>query len=292
MFAAQQITILGTGLLGGSIGLGLRARGWKGRIVGFSRRHTTLQTAQQLGCIDHIALDFPHAIRDSQLVILATPISAFESLISQLAQQHDGNRVITDVGSTKQYVIELARRSFPPAMFRRFVGSHPMAGAETNGPQAARAELFANKPCLLTPDSDTNPHAVELVQSLWRTLGMRIQVLTAEEHDRIVARISHLPHAVAATLMQLAAEEGGLNAASTGFKDTTRVAGGEPQVWTDIFSTNRQAVLASLDAYLIRLQNFRQLLESGNRAQLHDFLLRSRQQRENWLKGQWTGGDE
>jgi len=277
----EQITIVGTGLLGASCGLGLKAAGYKGKIAGVGRRIETAQRALELGCADSVGIDVATAVRDSQLVIIAIPVGGYEQLLNQLACVDHPGLTITDVGSTKQQVGLLARRLLPaPA---RFVGSHPMAGSEQHGPDAASASLFKGKLCVITAQPDTDRDALDRVEKLWTALGMRLVHLSAIEHDRQVARISHLPHAVAVLLLELVAKEGGLDLASTGFKDLTRLASGNPQIWSDIFSTNRAAMIEALDAFGTELSQFRSLVELAKDNELADLLKQNKQVRDAWI---------
>ena len=285
----DQVTVVGTGLLGGSIGLGLRAAGYGGRIVGVGRREQTVRRAVALGCMDEATTDLTEAVgaEARMLVVLATPLGVGERLLTQLAGVGRADMVVTDVGSTKQRVCAAARRLLPRP--GRFVGSHPMAGGEQHGPDRADAGLFRDKPCIITTEPDTDADALSTVESLWSTLGMRLIRMSATEHDRRTAAISHLPHAVAALLVDLGARAGGLDIASTGFRDTTRVASGDPRVWVDIFLTNRQAVLDAIDSLSGDLASFRQLLEDDDHGGILDLLTGSKATRDRW---QATSADD
>jgi prephenate dehydrogenase len=292
MLQAKQISIIGTGLLGGSIGLGLRAGGFKGRIVGLGRRLETVEKAREIGCVDQALplARLPEALRDSQVVILATPISTFTELLEQIVAADHDDLAITDAGSTKQFVCAEARRVLPKP--QRFIGAHPMAGGERHGPQHARADLFRGRPCILTPETNADPKMLERVEELWKTLGMRLVRLSASEHDAQAARISHLPHLLAALLVQLAGREGGLDIASTGFRDTTRIASSDPQLWADVFATNGPAVISALDALLSDAAGFKDLLASGDHQRLIDWLQESKDRRDRWLeRGPAEGGE-
>ena len=157
-----------------------------------------------------------------------------------------------------------------------------MAGGEQHGPENAADDLFAGKPCVITPESDTHPQAIELVESLWSTLGMRLVHMPPDEHDHQVARISHLPHALAVLLVELAAKEGGLDLASTGFRDATRVASGDPKVWLDIFMTNRQAMIESIDQFADHLGRFRAMLAGVSEQPILEMLCRGKARRDWW----------
>lgn len=278
-----QIAIVGTGLIGGSIGLGLKAAGYEGRIVGIGRKAAKLRRAKELGCIDQGATSAIPTLRKSQLVILATPISSFEDWFSLLVAECHHRMVITDVGSTKQQICDAADKKL--GMYRhRFVGSHPMAGSERKGPENAKADLFRGRPCILTPVKDTSVESLKTVEQLWTTLGMRIVKMTPREHDEAVARISHLPHAVAGTLVMLAERLGGTEVASTGFRDTTRVASGDPHLWLDIFTSNREAVVAAIDEFSAELAVFRNALAKKKDVRVLQLLNAAKQGRDAWLR--------
>jgi len=280
-----QVTIVGTGLLGGSIGLGLRATGYGGRIVGVGRRDQTVRRAEALGCIDEGTTDLGKALccESGLLVVLATPLAAYEKVLGELANsvEDDDKMVVTDVGSTKQHVCATAKRLLPENA--SFVGSHPMAGGEQHGPDQAVADLFQGKPCVIADEPDTCPAAMALTESLWLTLGMRPVRMTALEHDHQTAIISHLPHAVAAMLVQLGCRSDAMGVASTGFRDTTRIASGDPDLWLDIFSTNRSELLKAIDTFGIDLSRLRQLIEDNDRPALLDMLGLSKARRDLWL---------
>lgn len=276
----HQVTIVGTGLLGVSLAMGLRAAGFSGRIVGVGRRRSTLERAEARGCLDQATMDLGPVIAASQLVVLATPLSTFTDLLGRIARHDHDDLVITDVGSTKAHVCTEAARLLPqPA---RFVGSHPMAGSEKAGPEAATAMLYAGKPCIITPQGDTDADALQRVRSIWGLLKMHIIEMSPDEHDRKVACISHLPHAVACLLVKLAQQDDALGLASTGFGDTTRVAAGDPKLWTDIFTTNRHHMIETLDALSVRIAELRRWLNDGPEDQLLAMLGECKDIRDAW----------
>ena len=196
--------------------------------------------------------------------------------------------VLTDVGSTKASIVEMAERALPDGS--RFVGSHPMAGAETSGPGAARADLYVGKPVIVTPTEATDADARAKIESLWHTLGMLVHRMAPDEHDRAVAAISHLPHAVSALLMRFAADSGALPVASTGLADMTRLAGGDVQMWADIFSDNQKAVIEAIDRWRESLGAFRAMLADNDRAALEQWLAAARDERQAWRPTN-AGGD-
>ena len=279
---AERITIIGTGLLGGSIGLGLRAAGFDGRIIGVGRRDSTINHAIELNCIDEGTTCIADGVANSDMILLATPIGVFESLLGELAECDLKNATITDVGSTKAQVCETAARLLDGKA--PFVGSHPMAGSEQHGPEHAQADLFRDATCIVTPTDDTNTDALSRVESLWASLGMRVLSMTPTEHDQVAARVSHLPHAVAVLLMQLADRLGGLDIAATGLRDTTRVASGDARVWLDIFSSNRTAVVNSIDNFTEELAELRRLLTDNDDTKLSQLLTHAKTVRDGWVE--------
>ncbi len=275
--AIQRVVIVGPGLLGCSLGMALRAAGFKGRLVGVARRQTTLDTAIARGGIDEGTRDLAQALPGADLVILATPVGTVLKQIDELAGMDTGSAIITDVGSTKASIVAKADRRLP-----RFVGSHPMAGAEAAGPEAAWAQLYQGKPCILTPTEQTDSAALSVVESLWQTLGMRVHRMAPDVHDKTVAVISHWPHMVSVLLMQAAKDEDALDIASTGLTDMTRLAGGDVTMWTDILLDNAAAVCDAIDDFNRASTALAQVLRSGDRAALASLLADARANRCAW----------
>lgn len=289
--ALKQITIVGTGLIGGSIGLALRKQRFSGRIIGLGRRTQTLDKAVAAGCIDEGTTD-PHiALAGADLIMLATPVLTIGPMLQRIADWLKGQErssgpgpMVTDAASTKGSIVEAGDRLLEG--LGRFVGAHPMAGSDENGPEAAQADLFIGKPVILTPSDRTDGKALELIEAFWKQLGMRTRRMAPAEHDRIVATISHLPHAVAGMLVRLAREDGALHAASTGFGDTTRIAGSDPALWVDIFLDNRLAVLEALKGLTGRMEEFSQALQSKDGQAIQRLLAEAREARLGWAKGE------
>ncbi|MFA9477164.1 prephenate dehydrogenase [Phycisphaerales bacterium AB-hyl4] len=277
----EQVAILGAGLLGTSVGLGLKAAGYAGRVVGVARSEETLAAAKQRGAIDHGTTDVGEAVKASQLAIVAVPLGQFDRMFQQIAEhEHDG-LIITDVGSTKQSVIASAREHLKHP--GRFVGAHPMAGSEQQGPEGAQADLCRGKPCIITPGNDTDEDALATVEAMWKSLGMTLIRMSAHEHDVQTATISHLPHAMAVLLVLVAAERGGWDVASTGFRDTTRLASSNPPMRADILMANREQVIEALNTLGHRLDRFIDVLDRGDRGGLLAMLEHARQVRDDWV---------
>lgn len=293
----DRLTIVGVGLLGASLGLAAKARGLLrpgGVVRGVGRGGSTaLATAQSRGAIDETFTDLAAAVRrgpqeqnQHDLIILCTPVRQFPELLRILAQAAPTGALITDVGSTKVQIMQWARDilgSGQTAHGRTFIGSHPMAGSEKHGPAAARADLYENALCLLTPPLDSTPTtdpAVARLTVFWQALGMRTLSLDAATHDQWVALVSHLPHAVAGCLMTAAGQRAEvLVAAAGGFVDSTRIAAGDPQMWTDIFLTNQAAVLAALDTFSGELAEFRRAIAQGDEKAIRAHLEQAQKER-------------
>ena len=272
----QHVTIVGVGLLGGSAALAIKACDPAVHVAGVGRRQSSLDEALAVGAIDSAHLDAA-AAADSDLVILATPVGAFEGHLRAVAPVLKAGAVVTDVGSTKAAVVRMARRVLGPQ--GPFVGSHPMAGSENRGPTFARADLFKGATCIVTPTKRTPPAALKRVEALWTMLGMNVRRMTPAAHDRAVARVSHLPHVLAGLLMLLPTDAD-LKVAATGFRDTTRLAGGEAEMWRDVLMTNRKAMLAAIDEFDESLAHLRDLLEVQDTPGVEEFLSAARRRRQ------------
>jgi prephenate dehydrogenase len=271
----EQITIVGVGLIGGSIGLATRARSAAGYVVGTGRDANNLAKAQALGAIDHGTTNLAEAVAGSDLIVVCTPVDRIASTILAAAPHCDPGAIFTDGGSTKQNIVSAVAAKLPPHL--AFVPAHPLAGSEKNGVEHARADLFENRLTILTPlEQDA---AAERVAAFWKALGCRIHVMSPEAHDQALAGTSHLPHAVAAAVSGITPIEW-LPLSAGGFRDVTRIAGGDPELWTAIFRANRDAVLTALSRFTSRLDEFRRLLDTGDGAGLQRWLAEAKQVRD------------
>ena len=265
----SRAEVVGTGLIGGSIGLALRARGW--HVTGRDLDEARAARAHDLGALDAVGHD-----PEAELTFVAVPVSAIAAEATWAAA---AGAIVTDVGGVKAPVV--ASVSHP-----RFVGGHPMAGSEQEGVDGADAELFAGATWVLTPTVDTDPQAYARVRSVVSTFGADVVALTPEQHDALVAVVSHVPHLTAATLMGLASERAEehaalLRLAAGGFRDMTRVASGHPGIWPDICVENRDAIVAALDTLVHALADMRDLVSVGDRTALLRLLERARAARVN-----------
>jgi len=281
----EKVTLVGIGLLGGSLGLALRQRGLARQVTGYVRRAASVAECQQLGIVERATLDIEEAVRGAELVILGTPLAQMRPLAERMLPALEANAIVTDVGSAKAAVVA----ELEPMAGRAgavFVGSHPMAGAEKMGAAAARADLFQNAVCIVTPTPRTPASARERVVDLWTALGMRVLELTPEKHDELVALCSHLPHLAAATLAGLVLDPAQPRElpllCATGFRDTTRVASGSPEMWRDIALANRGPVSAAISRYIDRLRDLQEAIHRGDGAALEAFLAEARERRDRW----------
>lgn len=281
-FHTDQLTVIGPGLLGSSVALGLRQRGFTGKIVALARRQATLDLAQATGAYDQLTTDPAQAIAPATLTLIAVPLGGFRAVFTQIAKHGRPDLIVTDVGSTKASVIEDAQAILPD--LSRVIGAHPMAGSEQAGPEAAQADLFVGKPCVMTVAPGDDSGVVAVVESLWTTLGMNLLRMTPAEHDRQVALVSHLPHLAAVMLMNVAAEHGGLDLASTGFHGGTRLASSNPPMRADILQANRDEVRKALAALRGQCDLLDQMLADNDRAAIESLLTRTQADRAAWIR--------
>ncbi len=261
----RRLTLLGLGLLGGSVAKAARAEGLAQEIVAVGRRRESLEPALQDGMVDHITTDVAEGVAGSDLCILATPVATLASLLHDVWRAAPDHAVLTDVGSTKAAIVKTAG-----ALYRErplaFVGSHPMAGSERSGYAVSRADLFKGALVILTPTDTSGPSAVERVRELWQALGARVTTLDPATHDRAVAAVSHLPHLVADALVEtvLRMDPRFLDVAAGGFRDTTRIAAANAKVWREIFQENREALGEALATFRRALDDLDRLVGSGD----------------------------
>ena len=280
--SVKHLGVVGTGLLGASLGLALKQRGFAGRITGIGRRQATLDQAKHIGAIDESSTDLTAVLPDVQLLVIAVPLSGFEAVFQTIAGHEHEQLVITDVGSTKLSVQQAAERWLEQP--QRFVGAHPMAGSEQQGPEAAEADLFEGKPCIICDTPQSEAKAVALVESLFAQVGMNLLNMTPTQHDRQVAVTSHLPHAVGAALVETAVQLGGWDVASTGFAGATRLASSNPAMRRDIMLANHQAIIEAIDTMQQNLQTLRASLDDADGQAIEQWLMQCKQAREDWLE--------
>ena len=279
----RRITIWGVGLIGGSLGLALKKNGFQGERVGLGRNIGRLENALACDAVDVVTTEIEEGIRESDLVVICTPVELIPMLVQRIAESVDPQQhriVLTDAGSTKSVLVRSVEeylQTHGSGAFS-FIGGHPMAGSHETGVGAARETLFENAKCILTPTENSDPDALTLIKSLWEFVGAVPYLLSPETHDRLIGAASHLPHLVASILANTVAnvetEDGkALDFTATGFRDSTRIAAGSPDLWTGIFTQNRDVLVSLIDGITENLTAFKTLLQTNNLAEIERVLL-------------------
>jgi prephenate dehydrogenase len=286
----KKITLVGVGLLGGSLGLAIKRHKLASRVCGFVRRPASVTESEAAGAVDQATLDLVAAVQDADLVVLCTPIAQMRALSEQMLPGLKPGALVTDVGSVKGTVVRELEPLIAPTG-AQFIGSHPMAGAERMGVSAARADLFADAVCVVTPTKQTKPEAVKRIVDFWKAVGGSPLRLTPELHDDLVGRSSHLPHIVAAELANYVLspihpkEQARLCA--NGFRDTTRIASGSPEMWRDIALANRKNLARVIGVFVEDLQELRHALDHCDTQVIEEFFVNAKRRRDAWF-GQGT----
>jgi prephenate dehydrogenase len=279
----HRVAIVGLGLIGGSLGLALRQTRVAEQVAGYDLGQGVSEQARRIGAIDQPYSTLADAVRGAELIILATPVGAMRALLQSLATIAPPGVVITDVASTKSQVISWAEEFLAGNVY--FVGGHPMAGREVSGVAAADPALFRDRIYCLTPTKKTSPVALNKVSVMIETIGGRVRFLEPAEHDGQVARVSHLPFIAAAALMKTVGESSSWGdaslLASSGFRDTTRLAAGSPEMYRDICLTNSETLVRVLDEYMAALQTFRADIAAHD-PHLNELFARAQEQRQHW----------
>ena len=281
----MRIAIIGLGLIGGSIGLALKQVGEPGwEIVGWVRRPEAASMALSLGVIDRAGMNLSEVVKEVDLVIIATPVLTVKGILSQIANHLSPGCIVTDTASTKLEVMKWAEELLPPTV--NFVGGHPMAGKETYGIQAAEAKLFQGRVYCLTPAKKASPEAVNKVADMVKKLGAVPLFIDAEEHDNLVAGISHLPMLLSAALVSATTKDSSWDRmsklAASGYRDLTRLASGNPQVNAHICRSNQKAILHWIDEFSKELGRYRRLVDVGDN-HLEEALVEANRARQQWL---------
>lgn len=273
----NTVAIVGVGLLGGSIGLGLRQRGLAKQVVGIGRRRATLDSARRLGAITASTTLLDRGVHDADVVVVCTPVEQVAAHVRAAADCCPRGCLLTDVGSTKGRIVSQLDGGLPAGTC--FIGSHPLAGSEKRGVAAANGDLLVGRVVVLTPIRGTEPKARRAATTFWQSLGARVVEMTPAEHDAALAFTSHLPHAVAVALA-LAVPAADLALAAGGLRDTTRIAAGDAEIWTQILLDNRDNVAAALERFDASLADLREALTTADRRQLKRILTQAKRKRD------------
>lgn len=273
----NTVAIVGVGLIGGSIGLALRERGLAQNVVGIGRRQDSLRTARRVGAVTQTTVNLDKGVAEAELVIVCTPVGRIVEDVRRVADHCPEGALITDAGSTKRLIVEPLDGGLPRGC--RFLGAHPLAGREKTGAAHASADLFHGRVTVLTPTKNTQAKDYDLLEQFWIQLGSMVIRMSADEHDRLVAATSHMPHAVSVALAASLSEDC-FRLAGTGLLDMTRIAAGESEIWKPIFKLNRENVLAALDDFGRRLTSLRAAIAADDDAELERILTLAKKNRD------------
>ena len=285
-FNCDRLVVIGVGLIGGSVAVALRKAGKVRRIVGVGRGRANIDRALELRVIDEAAEDISTAVRGADIVLLAVPVQQNERVLAKLAGSVAAQALVTDAGSTKMDYVAAVRRLLP-AHLPRVVPAHPIAGAELTGVEAASPELFTGRNVVLTPLPENDAAAVDRIESMWKACGARVSRMSPMHHDRVFSAVSHLPHMLAYTLVHMIATRSDaqelFSFAAGGFRDFTRIASSSPEMWRDIASANREALLADIASYQQQLARLAELIRDADTEQLDRIFETARNARNAWL---------
>lgn len=281
----RKTTLIGVGLLGGSLGLAIQKRNLSDSVVGYVRREASIDACREYGVVSEATTDLADAVASADLIVMCTPLGQMKPLAEKFLPHIKPGAIVTDVGSVKEEAVDELEAVIASAN-AIFVGSHPMAGSERTGPGAARENLFENAITIVTPTGRTPDEATQKVEELWQSVGARTIRLSPDLHDNLTSRCSHLPHIVAAGLANYIlspahpTEQGELCA--TGFRDTTRIASGSPEMWRDIVMSNRKHLLRVLSVFTEDLNEFQLALERNDVDAIVEFFEIAKQRRDQW----------
>ncbi len=283
----QRLAIIGVGLIGGSLARALKRKKACGRVVGYGRDMANLQKAVDLGVIDEYSLTIASAVKDADVVVLATPLATTESLLKSMRSYLRDDVIITDVGSAKGSVVDAARKTLDK-LFPSFVPGHPIAGKEKSGVEASVADLFEDHRVILTPLPETSVNALALINQMWELAGAEVVHVSVEQHDEILAVTSHLPHLLAYALVDCLAgmqeRDKIFEFAAGGFADFSRIASSNPRMWHDICFSNRKQLLKALDWFDEYLNNIRTAIANDNSDELLKIFSRAKEIRDRFTQ--------
>jgi prephenate dehydrogenase len=278
ILAEETVAIIGVGLIGGSIAAALKKRGFAGRIIGVGRNASRLENAKTAGLIDECSTNLAESATQSNLIVFCTPVDLIVSGVREIASACHPGTLITDAGSTKRDICRELSGGFAEGV--TFIGSHPLAGSEKQGFEKADPDLFHNRICVVTPTDIAPADQLSRLKAFWQFLGCRVIEMTAQTHDQTIARTSHLPHVVASALVSLL-EKSHYRFTSTGFCDTTRIAAGDPDLWTAILLSNAGEVIQSIDELNGKLADFSDAIVNRDATSLKNLLQLAKTNRDN-----------
>ena len=274
----NNVTIIGVGLIGGSLAKVLKAKGLAGTITGSGRSRSSLEQAIKLGVIDRMGQGKAYGVEEADLVVLASPVGTFETIVREIGPHLKKGAVLTDVGSVKAGLISVIEEFLPAGC--HYVPGHPIAGREKSGVAEATENLFEGRRCILTPTSKTDRKAIESVKTVWTAAGALVTEMDADLHDKVFGAVSHLPHVAAFAMVCAVAElntgtQNYLDFSGAGFRDFTRIAASSPEMWKDICLMNRDNLISMIDRYVFSLNRFKREIIAGDEKRLERHLQQS-----------------
>ena len=285
----KKLVIFGVGLIGGSLALALKRANFCEQIIGCSRQQAGLEKAVELGVIDSYTLNPVEAVKGADMILLAVPMGAMASVLSSIKGHTEANVVITDAGSAKASVVAAAESVYG-VIPDNFVPGHPIAGAEKSGVEAALVDLYDDHKVIVTPLPHTSREAEQRVIAMWQAAGAEVESMDVEKHDRVLAATSHLPHALAFSLVDTLSHsevsEDIFHYAAGGFRDFTRIASSDPVMWRDICLENRQAILESIEAFQKNLSYLHEMVSESDSAGIMDMFTHAKSARDAYMKNQ------
>ncbi|BAF61693.1 prephenate dehydrogenase [Candidatus Vesicomyidisocius calyptogenae] len=280
----DRICIIGVGLIGGSFVAGLKQTNQVKTVIGFSRQESHLRKAQEMGIIDEYSLDISQVLKQVQMVIIATPVNSFQAILEMIKPHIDESVIISDVGSTKGSVIQIAKLVFGQ-MPAKFIPAHPIAGKEKSGIEAVDAQLFNHKRVVLTPTESSDIQTIAILSGLWKELGAKVEIMTDKKHDDLLAMTSHLPHMLAYGLMDYLISNNpyACRYVAGGFKDFSRIASSDALMWRDICINNPKEIVKHIEGYQKTLEKISNLIKNNKAEALEQLFQEAKSARDNWF---------
>ena len=275
-----RVALIGLGLIAGSMSLAMRRRGLAGEVTGYARSAATRETARRIGLVDRVCDSAAEAVADADLVVLCVPVGAMGAVAEEIAPHLKPGCTLSDVGSVKRAVIDAVGPHVPEGV--DFIPAHPLAGTEHSGPESGFATLFDNRWCLLVPEGDVRPEALDRLRALWEGMGAHVDEMEADHHDLVLAVTSHAPHLIAYTMVGVAddlrrvTDSEVIKYSAAGFRDFTRIAASDPTMWRDVFLSNKDATLEILGRFTEELFALQRAIRTGDGEHLFDYFTRTR----------------
>ena len=263
----KRVAIIGAGLIGGSLAQAIKENGIALEVVGYFRKDSSLKKAKKYHTLDNYYRDLNKAVSGADLIVLATPVYSIIKIGIEIKNFISSEAIITDAGSTKKEIVVKLGRLYP----KKYLGAHPLAGSEKKGIENADPKLFKDRIVVLTPTSKTPEVVIKRLKFFWKSLGAKVIVLDSETHDKMLSKVSHLPHILMYPLLDSVTKED-LKLASSGFRDATRIAASDSKIWSDIILSNKKNIVKDIDSYIKRLRKYKRLIEEGLEVELRSHI--------------------